>query len=64
MEQCLYSGHGPNLLLSPSLLKISFLMILLRLELDYGIEGFHGNAPLIKVVFLDMGNKLYLRVMR
>ena len=37
MEQCLYSWHGPILLLSPSLLIMSFFMILLWPKLNYSI---------------------------
>jgi len=30
---------------------------------EHSLECLHGSAPLIKVIVLEMGNKLYLRIM-
>ena len=41
----------------------AFYMILVWPKMNSSLECLHGSAPLIKVIVLEMGNKLYLRIM-
>ena len=49
--------------LSVSIERNAIIMLLVSPNLTKYLESLHDSAPLIKVVVLDMDNKLYLRVM-